>query len=381
MHDHPDRRSGQLDTRRACAVDLLDHVVLAILCSTLLYSVPFPQPSWLHRTEVTSTTEIDVTATIRTPRVSVCMPVYNALPLIESTIESVLAQTFTDFEILIRDDGSIDGTREWLEERYGGDPRFRLRYNSQNYDVGGQYNLLFHEARGDYILKLDADDIILPNLLARLVAQAERLDADFVGAAYEWLDMTDGSQRRPASQEELMDGLLEDAARAILIDNPYSLCFSIWRRSLLPAIERDGQYVLHTETCDWEAQLRMALAGARFATVTDVLGLYRLHGHNRSSRPQRQLRSVVRDTLPYWFERLELAVGKATLGDFIKRLLAQYLRGLVRGRSALDREILIAFARLLGRRPRRPDRCIDGMWRRDLIVPPSGYDSPFSQRS
>lgn len=300
------------------------------------------------------------------PKVSICIPVYNGLPYIETTLESVLAQSLDDFEILIRDDRSDDGTFAWLQERFGSDPRFRLKQNSLNLNIGGQYNLLFSEARGDYILKLDADDIILPTMLETLVGVAEETGGHFVAAGYEWLDMATGKRTRPDEQRRLPPGQLVDPVNTVLTKNPYSLCFSIWRRSLLPTMLRDGQFVLFTETCDWECQLRIALSGASFVTVKEVLGLYRIHATNRSAVTNAQTRSVIGDVLPYWLDTLDRAIGKPAVRNWLFQHFVDYLRKVARHPTAFSPTILAGYARLLQGRPRFPAWTLSDGWQADL---------------
>lgn len=90
------------------------------------------------------------------PAVSVCMPMYNASRYLRECIDSVLAQTFTDFEFLIADDGSTDNSVE-IVESYS-DPRIRLIKRTNNYIA--TLNCLLNEAKGEYIARMDADDIM-----------------------------------------------------------------------------------------------------------------------------------------------------------------------------------------------------------------------------
>lgn len=94
----------------------------------------------------------------KTPTVSVCMPVYNAAPYLKECIDSILAQTYKDFELLIVDDGSTDDSVD-IVKSYS-DPRIRLILNEHDYI--GSLNLLLDEARGKYIARMDADDVMMP---------------------------------------------------------------------------------------------------------------------------------------------------------------------------------------------------------------------------
>ncbi len=104
------------------------------------------------------------------PTVSVCVPVYNAAVHLGECIDSILAQTYTDFELLIVDDGSTDDSRDVV--RAYTDPRIRLLENTHDYI--GSLNLLLREARGRYVARMDADDLMLPD---RLQVQVDYMEA------------------------------------------------------------------------------------------------------------------------------------------------------------------------------------------------------------
>jgi glycosyltransferase involved in cell wall biosynthesis len=102
------------------------------------------------------------------PKVSVVLPVWNAERYLAGAIESVLAQTFTDFELLIVDDGSTDGSAA-LIRRYR-DRRIRRIENEKNLGVTRSLNLGLELARGRYVARMDADDLCAPERLERQVA-------------------------------------------------------------------------------------------------------------------------------------------------------------------------------------------------------------------
>ncbi len=95
---------------------------------------------------------------INIPPVSVCMLMYNASKYLRECIDSVLAQTFQDFEFLIVDDGSTDDSVEIVQSYH--DSRIRLIKNKHDYI--GSLNILLDEARGKYIARMDADDVMMP---------------------------------------------------------------------------------------------------------------------------------------------------------------------------------------------------------------------------
>lgn len=105
------------------------------------------------------------------PKVTVLMPVYNGERFLRQAIDSVLGQSFEDFELLVIDDGSTDASAT-LVEGYA-DPRVRLVRNQQNMKLIATLNRGLDLARGEFVARLDADDISLPSRLERQVAYLE----------------------------------------------------------------------------------------------------------------------------------------------------------------------------------------------------------------
>jgi glycosyltransferase involved in cell wall biosynthesis len=99
------------------------------------------------------------------PKITVLMPVYNASEYLQETMDSVLNQTFTDFEFLIINDGSTDNSEEIIKSY--SDPRIRLVNNEQNMKLIATLNKGIELAEGKYIARMDADDICLPTRLEK----------------------------------------------------------------------------------------------------------------------------------------------------------------------------------------------------------------------
>lgn len=122
-----------------------------------------------------------------TPRVSVVMSVYNSSRYLESAIDSILGQTYDDFEFLVINDGSTDDTQKILASY--DDPRIVVLDNKRNLGLAASLNRGVSIARGEYIARQDADDVSYPQ---RLTNQVAYLDAHpqvgVVGTTTEWID-------------------------------------------------------------------------------------------------------------------------------------------------------------------------------------------------
>lgn len=109
--------------------------------------------------------------------VSVYMPTKNRLPLLQRAVQSVLAQTHQALELIVADDGSDDGTPQWLAQMQAQDARLRFFHHTQSLGAPAARNRAIRGARGEWVTGLDDDDQFLPERLAQLVEHAARLDA------------------------------------------------------------------------------------------------------------------------------------------------------------------------------------------------------------
>ena len=102
--------------------------------------------------------------TVRLPKVSVAIPVYNGESHLAETIDSVLAQSWDDFELIICDDRSTDGSLDVAASRADG--RIRILRNDRNLGFGGNWNRCLAATQGSYIKILPQDDLLHPDCLS-----------------------------------------------------------------------------------------------------------------------------------------------------------------------------------------------------------------------
>ena len=129
------------------------------------------------------------------PKISVLVPMYNRKHYIEQCLDSVFNQTFQDFEIIVRDDGSTDGSAEFVEKLYApaiSSGKLKLQRNEKNLGEFPTDNRLLREAAGKYIMILHSDDLYLPNALQHLYEVAEKFNADVVNGCKYLISAPDG---------------------------------------------------------------------------------------------------------------------------------------------------------------------------------------------
>lgn len=129
-----------------------------------------------------------------TPKISVIMPIYNAAKFLGDTIRSLRNQTLQEFEVICVNDGSTDNSVDILRQVMAEDNRFRL-IDQDNSGAGAARNTGFSEAKGEYVIFLDSDDLFLSRMLEKLYTTAKEADADVVGCDFIQFD-ADGNEKR-----------------------------------------------------------------------------------------------------------------------------------------------------------------------------------------
>jgi glycosyltransferase involved in cell wall biosynthesis len=217
------------------------------------------------------------------PRVSVIMAVYNEEAFLAEAIESVLAQDFTDFEVIVSDDGSTDRTVEIACEFATREPeRIRVITGEKNQGKPFALNRALAVRRGELIAWLDGDDVMLAGKLQRQVA-ALQADPDAAGCSHDAEIFDSGSGRALGSFSQVMNGApLRSGGIELWFDPTYRMLPSatMIRSALCPAggFEERLKY-----TNDWLFDIEVFRHG-RCIAIDDVLVRYRRHGDNFTTR-------------------------------------------------------------------------------------------------
>ncbi|ARV57668.1 glycosyl transferase family A [Nostocales cyanobacterium HT-58-2] len=213
------------------------------------------------------------------PKVSVIIPAYNAMPYLKEAVESALKQTLTDFEVLIVDDGSSDGTVEWVSQIK--DPRVRL-ISQQNQGSSGARNTGITAAQGEYIALLDADDIWEPTKLEKQVRYLEENPA--VGLVDTWTVLID-QQGKSTGRVVVSYAEGDDVWKQLVQFKTVCCCDStpLIRRSCFEKVGLFNQELPFLE--DLDMWIRLA-SDYRFAAIKEPLVRYRQHPGSKSTNCQ-----------------------------------------------------------------------------------------------
>jgi hypothetical protein len=229
------------------------------------------------------------------PCVSVVLPTYNGLRHLAATVDSVLAQDFQDFELVLVDDGSTDSTAEFVRSRYGNCPRVRLVVRA-NGGIAAARNTALEHARGRFIAFLDHDDIWHPQKLTVQVRWLDELPED-VGCVFGEFRHWDGDGD-PAFPGPLVYPPVSVPALSgwvyhqLLLTNWVLFSTAMLRREVFATVGNFDPDLPPAD--DWDMAIRVSRR-FRMMKCAEVVALYRQHPAQTSRRvtpldPQTRLR-------------------------------------------------------------------------------------------
>lgn len=210
------------------------------------------------------------------PRVSVVMSVYNGEKYLEEAVESILNQTFRDFEFIVVDDGSSDSTPRLLALYERRDPRVLIYRFDDNRGLSTALNFGIERARGKYIARMDADDISLPNRLQEQVAFMDACpEIGVCGSCVTLIGLKNAEEwKYPTSHEAIYARSLFENT---LVHSSVIMSASLFKKYEL-AYDENVRYAQ-----DYELWSR-ALSLVRFANVGQALLQYRVHTQGTGSK-------------------------------------------------------------------------------------------------
>jgi len=215
------------------------------------------------------------------PRVSIVIPTCNRKDYVQETIDSVLAQTYTDYEVIVIDDGSNDGTGTVLGARYG----HRINYVWQeNQGESAARNHGIEISRGEYIALLDSDDLWLPEKLTKQVAQLDANPNTVLGFTLSCPIDADGHLLdSPSTNAIIKDSDL--TFESLCLKNAMSNAGStaLIRRKFLDRVGGFDSALQYGE--DWDLWLRLRRQGS-FAVINEPLAHIRQHSGSQWHNPR-----------------------------------------------------------------------------------------------
>ncbi len=206
------------------------------------------------------------------PAITVLMPVHNGDAYLDASVQSILDQSFRDFELLAVDDGSTDRTPALLQQAAQRDPRVRVIGGGARLGFSAALNLGLDAARGEYVARMDADDVAAPDRLACQHAYLEaHPEIGLCGGRVATFGLREGTFHRPPLTAE-------ETRCYLLFDNPFAHPTVMVRRALLERhqLRFDASYC---PADDYELWAR-ALAHFPGVNLNQVLLRYRIHARS-----------------------------------------------------------------------------------------------------
>ena len=245
------------------------------------------------------------------PLITVAMPVYNAGRLLQPALMSIVKQTCTDWEFLVIDDGSTDGSLEFISHIK--DARIRVIKDGLNKGLAARLNEAIDLARGRYFARMDCDDISYPERFARQVEALERDSS---------LDLV-GARAIAISQDDQIIGLFPYAL------NHKDLCAKPWRGfyiahpTWMGRIEwfRHHRYAIPAPyLCEDQELLLRSFNTSQFGVVADVTFAYRVRSKVDWPKLMRVRRSVLRMQVHHFMRTKQAGYGVLALLVYIGRI-------------------------------------------------------------
>ncbi|MGI6005294.1 MAG: exopolysaccharide biosynthesis polyprenyl glycosylphosphotransferase [Christensenellales bacterium] len=202
------------------------------------------------------------------PLVSVVVPAYNSAPTIEESIQSALAQTVDNIEVIVVDDGSTDGTPELVRALAAADERVTLLENQRNGGVGFSRNRGIAAAKGRYIALLDADDLWRADKLQRQLSVMD--GADICATSYSFVDWRGHTVRRPYLVPSQI------TYKQLLKENFIGNSTVLIKRDILPEEPFKPDF-FHEDYVLW---LHLLRGGAKAVGLREILTVYRTGGRS-----------------------------------------------------------------------------------------------------
>lgn len=216
----------------------------------------------------------------RKPKVSVCIPSYNHARYLPMSLESALAQTYRDFEIILVDDGSTDGSLEIAERYAARHPDLIKVYthpNKVNRGISETGNLAYAKSSGEYWCGLCSDDAWLPDKLAREVEVLNNNpEIGFVYGLAQVIDENGDKVPHGVIGKDISGDA--DPLASVIRNNPIPALTVMMRRACYEQVGLHEEGLVYS---DWELWLRV-MAHWKVGFVNEPLALYRVHSYNTS---------------------------------------------------------------------------------------------------
>lgn len=230
------------------------------------------------------------------PQISVLMSVYNEEKYLKEAIDSILNQSFTDFEFLIVDDASVDNSLSIIKSY--NDSRIKLIRNNRNLGFPASLNKGLKAAQGKYIARMDSDDVSLSNRFAKQFNFMENNPEITIGSA--WLKLFGAkveTWKSPLKHDEIFTGML-------FASTIYHAVAFMRREIIISLNEFYNEDFRQAQ--DAEYWIRLAFRGVKFANLDEIVYKYRFHSNNAGIKHSTAQQNYADKAIEPFFEKLKI---------------------------------------------------------------------------
>ncbi len=254
----------------------------------------------------------------KTPLVSVVMSVYNGSEWLDEAIRSVIDQSYSNWEFIIVDDGSDEPTKKILKN-YANDPRFKFITNDQKKGLTKNLNLAIEKTSGEYIARLDGDDICMPDRFQKQVDYLNKNNKTSVVSGF--IIFIDEKGNQTGTWEDDRKNVTWPQIKSTL---PWKCCLAHPSVMIRKQIFRKYHYnetQFHSQ--DWDLWLQLAADNKIIEKIPETVLYYRVH--TRSITATSLINSAFLKTHETYQNYLALADSKRKKSNFNRRVKVAFL--------------------------------------------------------
>lgn len=279
-----------------------------------------------------------------TPLISVIMPVYNVEKYLPACLNSLLAQTFSDFELICVNDGSTDSSAQILADFAAKDKRIKI-INQENKGLSAARNTGFAHAQADWIYFIDSDDAAHPQLLEIAYAAAQKYQADMVCFGYQRHN-GETPEIQHYHPENIAGEVITDPLHRLLKKKKFRLHFNVWSKLYKRDLIKDIAFVEGMNFEDYPFTYRLAAQYPKTVLLREKLYFYTYNPQSISRKPYtvkniRDYQAGINDIYADYMRHNRTSELKYLKKTLIPRLLKNQYKQCLKATGA-DRDALLS---------------------------------------
>jgi teichuronic acid biosynthesis glycosyltransferase TuaG len=257
------------------------------------------------------------------PLISICIPIYNAVGFIEETVNCLINQTYTHWELILQDDCSTDGTWELISKKYDKHPQIRVYQNKVNLRIGNNWNAAYEKAKGEYVVIFNADDLIDHNFIEISLNYFKKYpELDLVVSSYIKSDeiKTEDLIKLTSTYKGFTYDVINVAAKPNL---RFSWNYTLAKKESLASLKNKYGLFYPTQVCDAMLWFEAYTHQLKAFYTGKILGVYRMHENNNSKIPLGEFESTLLWMVPIYPEIFRRKIKRKWHSSII--LLIKYI--------------------------------------------------------